>query len=320
MAVFTNNGYLVASIAALLAIPAVDRPAFKVALLVAGVGWYEYDNAATTGGLTPADSPASGRWFPVSREVLRANRTYYVRTDGSDSNTGLANTSGGAFLTIQKAIDAVSSLYIGIFDVTIQVADGTYNQQLTLKPIVGAGTIYITGNISTPANATITSPAFPTIASYTQSLYDIKGFTITCTDAVYKICISSENGSIKFGNIIFPLLSVGGYHLSANGASAKIEASANYTISGGADIHVIASSGAFVTARGRTITLSGSPNFAASFVYATVTGMIDFVSNTYSGSATGKRYDARLNGVIFTNGATLSGSIAGTTATGGQYA
>ena len=44
--------------------------------------------------------------------------------------------------------------------------------------------------------------------------------------------------------------------------------------------------------------------------------------NTFSGSATGKRFEATVNGVIYSSGAGASylpGNAAGTTATGGQY-
>jgi hypothetical protein len=40
---------------------------------------------------------------------------------------------------------------------------------------------------------------------------------------------------------------------------------------------------------------------------------------TFSGSATGKRYGVNSNATVGTFGLTLPGSIAGTTATGGQY-
>ena len=316
----TDTTYAVADIPALKALTGLPASGSGLyyARYVNKIGWYQFDPDAISGGIAP-DS-GSGRWYALHREVLTASRIYYVRTDGNDNNTGLANTSGGAFLTIQKAIDTVATLDLSIFDVTIQVGNGTYNQQLILKSVAGSGNIFITGDTTTPSNVTITSPTFPTILSETQSPYDIKGFTINCTDGTFKISISSENGNIKFGNIIFPDFGSGGYHINANGNKAKIECSANYEITGGALIHAIANNGAFITARSKTITLTSTPSFGLEFVRATVTGMIDFVFNTYSGSASGQQYRASLNGVVFTNGATLPGNISGITATGGQYA
>ncbi len=106
---------------------------------------------------------ADGAWQCVAhlrnagyRERLVANRTYYVRTDGSDSNDGLSNSASGAFLTIQKAINVIAALDISTFNVTIQLADGTYSAGASVgSPWVGSGTVTLTGNSGTPANVVL---------------------------------------------------------------------------------------------------------------------------------------------------------------------
>lgn len=68
---------------------------------------------------------------------------------------------------------------------------------------------------------------------------------------------------------------------------------------------------------------ANTPVFAASFVEAVITAIVGAASVTYVGTATGKRYNAALNGVITTNNGGANffpGSVAGTTATGGHYA
>lgn len=63
--------------------------------------------------------------YPAGETLaLPSQETYYVRTDGNDSSTGLANAPGGAFLTIQRAADVA-----GRGD-TILVLPGTYAQEV----------------------------------------------------------------------------------------------------------------------------------------------------------------------------------------------
>ena len=95
------------------------------------------------------------------REILAANRTYFVRTDGNDNNDGLTNTAGGAFLTIQKAIDVVASLDCSIYFPTIQIADGDYSNQSTIilkDPISISGALNIKGN--TTNRKAVKTPGF----------------------------------------------------------------------------------------------------------------------------------------------------------------
>ncbi|WNS42856.1 hypothetical protein [Paenibacillus sp. MMS20-IR301] len=103
---------------------------------------------AATGDVT---SPAGSNAFTLSAGVqgqinskanlmttpqqTTADITYYVRTDGSDSNTGLANTAGGAFKTIQKAVNMLPARCI--HQVIINVAAGTYAENVAINDFVG---------------------------------------------------------------------------------------------------------------------------------------------------------------------------------------
>lgn len=252
------------------------------------------------------------------RGVVSSNMTYYVRTDGSNSNDGLSNTSGGAFLTIQKAIDVIS----GTLDVnsgvtiTIQVADGTYTGSTILYPFFGNGSITIQGNSGTPSNviiSTTSSDCFYAINSAKNYLVkDMKFQTTTSGSCLY--CLNKAY--VSFGNIVFG--SCADAHIRA-AIGSTIYGISNYSIVGGAAYHVLSSSNGFIDISSRTITLTGTPAFSVAFSSLVLLSGIYLAGNSYSGSATGKRYDVSHNSVLITSGGTLPGSIAGTTATGGQY-
>lgn len=280
-------------------------------------------------------SIGSGNWVCTSyqrkdgsafnvREKLNADRTYYVRTDGNDSNTGLVNSSGGAFLTIQKAINVVSSLDISIYNVTIQVGDGTYTATNELKSIIGSGTITIQGNITTYDNCLIsTTNANCFTGQSVVGKYLIQGFKLqTTTNGVGVLSQGTPTfiqlNKINFGNIANASnvsVDAGGYIDMSNGT---------FIISGSANSHYQTITGGTINANSATYTLSGTPAFTIAFYWADrMLGQLSCFSTTFSGSATGKRYTISNNAVCFTNGGGANyfpGNVAGTTGTGGIYA
>ncbi len=264
----------------------------------------------------------------TAREILTANRTYYVRTDGSDSNNGLANTAGGAFLTGTKAITTVSALDVNGFTVTIQFGAGTRTETLSLKPVVGVaslGSLILRGDTTTPSNCTFnwTSVAAGISAASCGVGWQIEGFKFTTTTSGYHVFASGAGTFVIVTSIDFGAVATGYAHVAAR-QQAEISLSPNYTISaGGGFAHAFAGEGGLVNlGSGGTVTLSGTPAFTQ-FVQALGLAGIQVGLVTYSGSATGKRYDALTNSFIntFGQGATFfPGNAAGTTATGGQYA
>lgn len=73
--------------------------------------------------------------------VSTANVTYYVRKDGSDSNTGLVDSAGGAFLTIGKAVSMLPQIIN--HTMPIVVGAGTYAEDVVIKGFLGKGYTFL---------------------------------------------------------------------------------------------------------------------------------------------------------------------------------
>lgn len=251
------------------------------------------DPVANTAKLPAAAAP---------RELLTTTRTYYVRTDGSDTNTGLANTAGGAFRTIQKAVDVASLLDCAGQAVIIQVT-GSHTESVNLKNILFASSVTIIGDEAAPANVTITgSTAWCFRADSVLGNWFLRGMKLLCPVAgAGSITAIGALTTISFHNIEFGASA--GHHIAAQfGARVHGVAGQPYSVSGGALYHAVADGG-LIYIGNRTITLTGTPNFIGCFALAQKgTGIIDAALCTFVGGATGVRYVAQYGGQIATLG------------------
>lgn len=250
------------------------------------------------------------------REKLTAPRTYYVRTDGSDANTGLSNTAGGAFATIQKAIDTASALDNGGYDVTITVGAGTFTGTNVFKSFVGGGKIVISGagagstvvQVSTAGTACFSLPngATPLVGQYDIVNMTLQATAVDCfgIDLGY-----GQGGVVTFGGIEFGSFS-SGTHLRAGHGALLSSASRAYSISGASNIHIYCTDGGQVRVQNATVTLSGTVTLGI-FVVAERHGNVLCNANTYSGTASGTKY--QVGALSYALGvSTFPGSTAGT--------
>lgn len=255
------------------------------------------------------------------REKLTADRTYYVRTDGSDSNDGLTNTSGGAFLTIQKPIDVFcKTIDCAGYAANIQVGDGTYTVGGAMGQLVGQTKLTFTGNVSTPANVVVSTTSANAFQNYIGGMtLELKSLKVQTTTSGSGI-VADAGGSITYDNLVFGACA--NYHRLAQ-RGGRIAVNGNYSITGGAQAHEVSGNYGVQQTYSRTITITGTPNFSIAYAYMNTTGTIEDVGNTFSGSATGKRYSISLNSVLNTGGGGanyLPGNTAGDTpTTGAQY-
>lgn len=293
------------------------------AYAVSGPASSTSSNLATFNGTSGKVIQDSGVPISSLRLALTAARTYYVRTDGSDSNNGLANTAGGAFLTIQKAIDVACSIDMGVYQVTIQVGDGAYSGALVLKPYVGQLRPIIQGNTTTWANCIISATA-DSVSTDGVAAWQIQGFRLQNSTGAFAALRAKNGGTIYFDKIDFGAVSEA--HMWAT-AGGKIYCLGSYSISataGGDSIHIFASDLGYIETAGASVTVSVATNFGGSFINASRGGEAKVYNMAFSGvgagtGSTGVRVSAASGANVYASGAAQTafpGGSNGTTTTG----
>ncbi|RWC28804.1 tail fiber domain-containing protein [Mesorhizobium sp.] len=257
-----------------------------------------------------------------TREKLTGNRTYYVRPDGSDSNTGLVNSAGGAFLTIQKAINVVQDTLDPTPGLTVTIqsgAAGTYTAPNTINGgLMGGASLVILGDMTNPDNHQVSVSSGDCFLVQNGAAVAIRGFKLSNSGSGAGIS-AQLSANVSATNVNFGVC--GGSHYNC-GTGANIDIGGNYTISGSALSHWHCGAFGRIGINALTLTLTGTPAFGAYFC-GVAQGAVYVSGVTFSGAATGTKFVAHYGGVIVANGGTdesyLPGSVPGNTAAFGMY-
>lgn len=264
--------------------------------------------------------------------VLTANTNLYVNTTtGHDTNfDGTAATvtgSKGPFKTIQRAVvEAFKYQPSASYTMTINVADGTYAEAV-ISPSVAGPTVILKGNATTPANVSIVAPVSNSAISVSgPNTWTVRDLKFTAA-SVNTAGIGANGSGANVTVINTESGACGGWAFLGNGLGAITIAGAHKFTASCGQCFASYRNGTINFGTGFAITISAAIT-VAQFVFAVSGGQIEVTAVspptfTNPGNVTGPKYSAQLNGVINTQGAGASyfpGTVAGSTATGGQYA
>lgn len=260
----------------------------------------------------------------TTRDKLTANRTYYVRSDGSNSNTGLVNSAGGAFLTAQKAVDTFVTLDLAGYAGTIQMVNVTTPQTYTgqisvLYPFIG-GSVTLLGDATTPANLVWSvGVAHGIIVDGFGSAINVSGIKLQNSGG-YAGLYAKNGGRIAVtGKIDFGACS---QHMLAEVNGTIVLNAVNHNITGSALIHMWCLAGGRIRHNNCTVTVSAALTFSTAFAVCASGGLIKGAFSTWSVNPTGTRHTVDTGGGVDTSGSGTSyfpGTVAGATTTPGWF-
>lgn len=252
------------------------------------------------------------------RRSLRANLTIYINDAiGNDNNDGSANTAGGAFKTIQGAIDRIAGIYdTGSFTITLKCAAGTYDN--TIFQTTRSLNLVLVGEPTDPSLVKINCPGGSAgVVAKEGCSVAVDGVELIGTGNGLD---ANNNGTIRYQNVHF---SNTGTHVTANYASSATQTGPCVVKAASAPQHIFAGVTSSILTAFQTLTFADPVTWGVGFAVtgggqAIVNGMTYFSV----GNASGPRYFSNALGMIYVAGGgpnILPGSTAGSVALGGVY-
>ncbi len=225
--------------------------------------------------------------LPLIRSKLVGDRAYYVRIDGSNANSGLANNALGAFATVQRAIDAAYALDLNGFKVTIFLGPGTHAGEMKLHgKLVGAKDalgqpLQIIGNEAAPASV-ILNPG----TSYGFELSDFAYILVagvTFTNTAGNGLTARDGATVDHRNCVFGAITV---EKILTLQHAAVRAIGPTSVSGNSVSFVHATKRSIVDFASQTLTYVGNPVFS-NYIFGINDAAVNLDSATIVGTASG---------------------------------
>lgn len=274
--------------------------------------------------------------YPAKSDIAAAfvlpgqSTTIYVRTDGSDSNDGGANTSGRAMATLQAALGLAATKALG-GSITIQMGNpGTYTAPTSIPSILG--TLKIQGDTTAQDSYIISGTggqgsAVVVASSVTLSIFGLRitntgSFTSNHTlAAVLGARVTVQNVTLNNGGTGS---NTGAHLFAANGSSIGVNPGCVLTGANMGSAFAAYSNSSISIGGTSAVSISSSPTFAQATAIVLTCGNITCLpGSSVTGTVTGTRYNCVTNGTIDVGGGGVNffpGTVSGTTSTGGQYA
>ncbi|MGO4316720.1 hypothetical protein [Agrobacterium sp. MCAB5] len=244
-----------------------------------------------------------------SREVLLANRTYYVAPSGagSDSNSGL--DTGSAWSTIQHAYDFVCDrLDLNGFKVEIRLMDGVHTDGLIASSVAlgihDTDSVSITGN-SGNHNAVILRVSGDHAirtggvdGSHSICQFTLKNFRLETIGAGNFDCLLNNGATVHFAGLVFGQCT--GSHITTTHLGWTYADSGYSVAKGATNFHIGSQSNGITVIHNQTVTFEEPLAFTA-FVSVTA-GAQAYINNVTwvnKANVTGHRFYATLGGLVY---------------------